>query len=242
MDHPTSRAGAIAIIVASIAGLAMMAFELTQPALGFDDTDSPATTLSFLATHADVWVRSAYALFALAGGALVGAFAVFDVLSGRAGALALRSVTAIGIFSAAAFFGFGVLRAAVAPLQYIAGLDRTWGESAFLVIQVAGVHGLAQAGILTFCGWAVGIGVLGYRSRALPRALCLLAVLPGLRLLLLALGPIGAASSAGQVLPDVLWIVAMLTIPGTFAWSLVLGLVLLRRSVRGTAREAGAPA
>ena len=221
-----ARAGAIALIIASLAGFAWTALELVQPSLGFDDTDSPGVTLKFLATHADVWVNASLVLLLLAGSLLVATFAVSDVLAQRSSRLTVRSISAAGAFAAACFFMFGVLRGSAHPLLYIESLDRAWGESAFLVIQMVGIHGFAQAAILAFCLWAVGVSSAGLRSRALPRAVCLLGVIPAIRVILLVLGPTGVVEN----LPDALWVVAMIAIPGTFLWSLILGLVLLRRS------------
>lgn len=221
-----ARAGAFALIVASLAGIAWTALELVQPSLGFDDTDSPGVTLKFLAIHADVWVNASMVLLLLAGSLLVATFAVSDVLAQQSSRLTVRSISAAGTFAAACFFMFGVLRGSAHPLLYIEALDRAWGESAFLVIQMVGIHGFAQAGILAFCLWAVGVSTAGLRSGALPRAVCLLGVIPTIRVVLLVLGPTGAI----ETLPDGLWVVAMIAIPGAFLWALILGLVLLRRS------------
>lgn len=221
------RAGAFALIVASLAGFAWTALEFVQPSLGFDDTDSPAVTLKFLAIHAEVWVNASLVLILLAGSLLVATLAVSDVLAQRSSRLTARSISAAGIFAAACFFMFGVLRGSVHPLLYIEGLNRAWGESAFLVIQMVGIHGFAQAGILAFCLWAVGVSAAGLRSGVLPRTVCLLGVIPAIRVVLLVLGPTGAV----EMLPDGLWVVAMIAIPGTFLWSLILGLTFLSRSL-----------
>lgn len=226
MASAHARAGAFALIVASVAGIAWTVLELVQPSLGFEDTDSPAVTLKFLASHADVWVNASLVLLLLAGSVLVATLAVSDVLAQWSSRLTVRSISAAGAFAAACFFMFGTLRASAHPLLYIEGLDRAGGESAFLVIQMVGIHGFAQAGILAFCLWAVGVSAAGLRSGALPRAVCLLGVIPAIRVVLLVLGPTGAI----EMLPDGLWVVAMIAIPGTFLWSLILGLVLIRRS------------
>ncbi len=238
------RAGAIALIVASMAGITWTALEFVQPALGFDDTDSPAVTLAFLAAHADVWVKASLVLLVLAASCLVAVLAVADVLGDRSGRLTVRSITATGASGAACFFMFGVLRGSAHPLLYIEGLDRGWGESAFLVVQMVGIHGFAQAGILAFCLWAVGVSAAGLRSGTLPRAVCILGVIPAVRIVLLLLGGSGALDALMKALPDVLWVVGMLAIPGTFLWSLVLGLTLLRprRSETAGARTPEAPA
>lgn len=229
MPTRSGRAGAIALIVASLAGIAWTALEFVQPSLGFDDTDNPAVTLAFLARHADVWINASFVLLLLAISTIVAVFAVGDVLAQRSSLMTVRTITAAGALAAACFFMFGVLRGSVHPLLYIEGLDRVWGQSAFLVVQIVGIHGFAQAGILAFCLWAVGVSAAGLRSGALPRAVCLLGVIPAVRITLLLLGGSGALEALVAALPDALWVVGMLAIPGTYLWAFVLGLVLLRR-------------
>jgi hypothetical protein len=132
----------------------------------------------------------------------------------------------------------GVLRLGVEPLRYIDGLDRRWGEAAYLALQVIGVHGFAQAALLCLSAWVAAVAVLGWRTRRLPRALCLVAVLPVSRLLVLG-GPLGL----GPLLPDLVWVLVMAAIPVLLIWCLVLGLVLVlrRRQVARRAHSAVAP-
>ena len=233
MSLVPSRSGALAVILASIAALAWTALELVQPASGFDDTDSPTVTLQFLALHRDIWASSGIVLLLLGIAMVVATFAVADLLAVRSGSLTVRSVSAAGLFAAGSFFMFGVLRSGAGPVLYLQGLREDWGQSAFLVIQMMGIHGFAQAALLGFCLWAAAISLMALRSGALPRLLCVLGVIPATRIAVLMLGATGSSAS----LPDGLWVLAMITIPGTFAWSLILGLVLLRRSLLGLGSE-----
>ena len=185
----SAAAGGIAAIVFGLAGLVSTGLQLAQQTLGFEDTDSPAVHLAYLRDHLENYVQQGLVMFVMALALAILVFAVWDVLAGRSGSLALRTVSSIGLVAAACFFLFGVLRYGVRPLLYIDSLSPSWGESAYLVQQIAGVHGFAAAAILTMSGWAVGVGVLGYRSGALPRWLCLLALIPALRLLSI-LGPL----------------------------------------------------
>lgn len=239
MQPGATRFGAISVVLASLAGFAWIALEFVQPSLGFDDTDNPAVTLQFLADHRDVWANAGFVLLAMAVALVAATFSVADVLAPRSNSLTVRFISVFGLLAAASFFMFGVLRSASGPVLYIDGLRHEWGQSAFLVIQMVGVHGFAQAAVLAFCLWAVSISVVGLRSRALPRAVCLLGLLPAIRVVLLMHGAAGRLDT----LPDALWVVAMIAIPGTFLWSLILGLVLLRRSLRPSAvQQAGAGA
>ncbi len=229
-------AGGLAPIAFGLAGLAFTALQLGAQSLGFEDTDNPAVSLAYLRDHPDNYVQQGLALFAMSIALVIAVFVTWDVLKGRSSSLGLRLVSTFGLIAAVSFFLFGMLRYGVLPLLYIDSLDPSWGETAYLVQQIAGIHGFAVAAIQTMCGWAVGVAVLGYRSRALPRWLALLAVIPAFRLL----------TFAGPILPpelplDGLWIVLMISIPGSMIWFILLGAVLLRRGLRSTSGATPAP-
>lgn len=226
--------GAIASIVFGVAGLVWMALELAPQPLGFEDTDSPAMGLAFLRGNAIVYVQIGLALFLMAITLAITALAAWDALEGRSNSLGLRLTSAAGLLAATCFFLFGVLRFGVYPLLYLDSLDPDWGEATYLVVQMAGIHGFAQAAIVTSSAWAVGIAVLGARAHVLPRWLAVLSVLPGIRLLAIA-GPLG-------LLPEGSWIFFMLAIPGSMVWFILLGAVLLRRTRRGPAELTAAAA
>jgi hypothetical protein len=88
------------------------------------------------------------------------------------------------------------------------------------------------SGIVGLCLWAAGLSLIGRRMRILPFWLCLLGIVPAIRLAGGTLGPL-------VVLPDseLLWILGMVSIPGTMAWCLLLGLVLLGRGLASTAEH-----
>lgn len=228
----SAAAGGIAGIVFGVAGLAWTVLQFAPVSLGFEDTDNPAVSLAYLRVHFDHYLQQGLAMFVMALALTVLVFAVWDLLAGRIGSLGLRTVSAFGLMAAGSFFLVGVMRYSVLPLLHIDGLDSSWGETAYLVQQVAGTQGFGQAGIFTMCAWAVGVGVLGYRSRAVPRWLALLALLPALRLLG-GVGPILVDAMPGE-----LWIVFMVAIPGSLIWFILLGAVLLRRGLRSTRSEA----
>lgn len=219
-------AGGVAAIVFGVAGLASVVLQLAQQTLGFEDTDSPAVNLAYLHEHLENYLQQGLVLFLMAFTLTLVVYSVWDVLVGQSGSLGLRTVSTLGLAAALCLFLFGVFRYSVRPLLYIDSLNTDWGEAGYLVQQVAGVHGVAQASILAMCGWAVGVAILGYRSGALPRWLALLAMLPGLRLLS-GVGPL----LAPDALPDGAWILTMLAIPGTFVWFTFLGALLLRRGL-----------
>lgn len=232
----SAAAGGIAAIVFGVTGLVWTVLQLAPVTLGFDDTDSPAVSLAYLRGHLENYLQQGLAMFVMALALTILVFAVWDLLAGRSSSLGLRTISTLGLVAAACFFLFGVLRYGVRPLLHIDGLDPSWGEAAYLVQQIAGVHGFAPAAIVTMCGWAIGVGVLSYRSRALPRWLALLAVIPLFRLVGI-LGPL----LPPDALPGELWVVFMISIPGTVVWFILLGAVLLRRGLRSNAAPAISP-
>lgn len=222
----TNVIGAVSIIVFAMAGMIWFALELAPPRLGFEDTDSPAVSLRFLREHSIIWAQAGIALLVMAVTLIIGTLAVADVLARRSSPLVVRSVTAFGLLSAVGFFLHGVMRSSVESLLYIDSLDTAWGEAAYTAVQMVGIHGFAQGGIFALCLWAVGVSLVGGRTRAIPVALAALGVIPAFRIIALILGPLGAADA----LPDALWVMSIGAIPGTLLWCLLLGLVLVRRA------------
>jgi len=232
----STKIAGIASIITGLAGAAWFYLESTPPRLGFDDTDSPAVSLQFLEGHAIVYAQAGVVLFVMAIALIIASHAVSEALASRATPLALRVATTFGLLSAALFFMHGVLRLGVQPILYVNGLRDEWGQTAYLVSQFAGIHGFAQGAITTLCIWAVGISIIGFRTRALPTGLCILGLVPGFRLLGI-FGPI-LQSAGTDELPAGAWILFMASIVGVMVWCLALGIVLVRR----TPSAAAAPA
>ena len=220
----TTALGALSIIVVGLAGIAWFWLELSPPRLGFDDTDSPAVSLRFLRAYPEIHAQAGISLILIAIALTVATFVVFDAAASRSDSLALRSLSAVGLFSAAFFFMHGVLRFSAKPMLYIDELDHDWGEAAYAAVQMVGIHGFAQAGVFALCGWVVGISLIGLRTRTIPVALCALAVVPAFRLVGLMVAPF-------VELPEVLWIVSIAAIPVVMLWCVLLGLVLVRRGL-----------
>ncbi len=222
MPRPWS-AGRLAPLVAGLAGLAWFWFELAPQRAGFADTDDPAVGLRFLAADPQAWPNAGLAL-SIAGIALVATVislrgrleaAATPAAAGAGRDVALETVSAIGLIASAFLIAQAMTRLAGGPVQYVQGLDQAWGETAYLVTQFVGIQLFAVGGLVLLATWTVAIAWLGVRRRVLPRTVAVLALVPGLRLL----GVLGVA----HVLPDGLWILYMASIPGTFAWLIVLG-------------------
>jgi hypothetical protein len=219
--HLSRRRGSIAAIFFGVAALAWFVVELSPQFYGFEDTDSPAVMLAFLRGHGSLFALGAVALFVMAGSLTVVCFAASDVLRRSDRQVGGRTMTFFGLIAAASFFLLGVVRFSTGPVLHIDGLKRDWGEAAFLVTQMMGTHGFAQAAVMALCIWAVGVTVIAYRTHALPAVALLLAVFPAVRFGTLLLGPFAE-------LPDELWIIAILAIPGTLISAFALGLALVR--------------
>lgn len=220
-----SRAGGLALIVFAIAGVAWFALELVQPNAGYPDTDSPAESLAFLRLRPEVYAQAGIALLVMAATLATGVLATRSSLAQRADGLGLRLATAAGLLAAVCAFLHGVLRMSVQPLLHIDGLQRSWGEAAYLAIQMLGIHVFAQGALLALSAWAVMIALLGARTRSLPLALCALGVVPGLRLVGLA-GPFVPLDDDAA---GIVWMAWMASIPATLVWTGLLGVALLRR-------------
>lgn len=216
------RVGAISSIAFAVLGIAWFWLELAPQRFGFEDTDDPAVGVLFLRDHSEIYVQAGIVLILMAIALIISAMAAWESLGPRVDPPALRSVSAFGVIAAACFFMHGVTRFSAGPLLYIDSLDQGWGETVYLVIQMIGIHGFAQGAIFMLCAWAVGISLIGWQTRTIPLGLCALGVLPAFRITSGILGPLA-------ILPDGLWILSMLSIPGTLIWCLALGIVYLRR-------------
>ncbi len=95
-------------------------------------------------------------------------------------------------------------------------------------MQFVGLHTFGQGAITALAGWAVAICLIGLRTRALPLVVIVLGVVPAFRLTGILLGGLGVDA-------DLLWIFAISSIPGVMVWTLILGIVLLRRSLAASA-------
>jgi hypothetical protein len=219
------RVAAIASILAALLAVVWLWLESTPARLGFEDTDDPTLMVGFIRQHPDVFAQAGVALVIVSIVLIVAVLAVGRVIAAQADGLTLRATTAFGLVGAAfLLLGGGVRVGSSGPLLHVAGIDPAFGEAAYVAAQVVS-QAVLIGGLLAYGLWAVGLSVVGYRSRTLPTALCALGILPAYRIGAGLLGPIG-------LLPDldIAWMLAIASIVGTFAWSLLLGIVLLGRS------------
>ena len=220
----TSRAGGLALIVFSLAFVATFMLESWRVPLGYDDGDNPEQSVAFLRQHGRIYEASGIVQILMTVALTVGALAVADLSSPHSPSLLANTTTAFGLFSAAAYFLNGALRLAAArPLLYIDGLNHEWGVTAYLVVQMVGVQGFAQAGIVNLSIWALGVNLQNTRMRLVPRVLSVLGIFPALHLFLGLFGPLFGTAFDG------LFPLYVGSFFGTVFWCLVLGILLLRR-------------
>ena len=224
----TARIGGIALLLFVLAFVATFTLESLRVQLGFEDGDNPEQSVAFIKKHGRIYEVSGIVQISMTILLTVGALAVAEVAGQSAPPFAVKSMTAFGLFSAAGYFLNGAMRLAAArPLLYIDGLQHEWGVTAYLIVQMVGVQGFAQAGIVNFSFWAMGFSLLNTKTRLFPRAFSLLGLFPAVHIFLGLFGPfLGAAL-------DSLWLVYVMSIFGTVLWGLILGFMLVFRKSAG---------
>jgi hypothetical protein len=237
MRSPT-RIAAISTIVFALAAIVWFVLEGTPPRLGYEDTDDPAIMVAFIRQQPEVFVQAGTMLVLMSISLAIAVLAVEEVVRPRSGGVGLRSTSALGLFAAAFFlFGGAVRIGSSGPLLHMAGLRDAWGESAYVAAQVVS-QAVLIGGIFALCLWAVGLSLIGLRTKVIPLALCALGVLPAFRIVSGLLGPLG-------LMPDVeglFWVLSIASIFGSILWCLILGVVLLRRSFGSKAEPAAGSA
>lgn len=237
MRRTTIVAGAAAVGV-GLLGIVWFGLYLAQPMLGFADTDDPALGVRFVRAHPDVFTWTGTALMLTSIVLTIAVTSLAATARQERGSWPVRAASVFGLFAAFCFLVFGVMRiGAVGPLLHIASLDAAWGETAYLVVQMAGVQGVLPAGLLSLALWATGLSLIGLRTRLIPLAVCVFGLVPAIHV-------VGRLVSELGVLPDEAWLLMIASIPGTLLWCLLLGAGLLIRGLRmaeGAAAGASAP-
>lgn len=219
-----------ALVAFGLASLAWFAIYLQQPLRGFSDTDDPTLGVRFARQQAEVLAAEAVAVFAMAVLLVVAALGARRVLRDRAAGIGLDAATGLGLAAVPLLFAYGALRISlIGPLEHLAGLRPAWGETAYLVVQVAGVQGLLPGALTGIALWITGLALVGLRRRAVPTVLSALGLVAALRVVAGLVAPFGIDWA-------VLWIAGMIAIPVTFLWPPLLGLTLALDSRRAPAK------
>lgn len=223
----SARVAGLSVIAFAVLAILWFNLEGTPPRLGFEDTDDPSVMVGFIREHPAVFVQAGTALLLMAISLTIAVLAVADLIALRAGRVGLLSTSAFGLFAAGFFlFGGAVRIGSSGPLLHMADLREEWGQGAYVAAQVAS-QAVLIGGIFALCVWAVGLSLIGARTRVIPLGLCVFGVIPAFRIVSGTLGPLG-------LLPDIgiLWVISLLSILGTILWCLLLGIMLLARSFR----------
>lgn len=219
----TSLIGGICLIAFSLAFIGVFALESSRVQLGFDDGDNPEQSIAFLREYSVIYEVSGTLQLMMSVALVVSVLVVANTFSQETSDLPLNISSVFGIFAAAGYFLNGALRLAAArPLLYIDGLKHEWGIMAYLVVQMIGIQGFAQAAIVNLGFWAVGLSLVTAQRRLLPRAILLLAAFPAFHLIAAIFLPF-----LGEP-PGVLFLLYLFSIFGTVLWCLVLGIFLTR--------------
>lgn len=219
----TRLIGGICLIAFSLAFIGVFALESSRVQLGYDDGDNPEQSVAFLREHAIIYEVSGTLQIMMSVALVISVLVVANSFAQETSDLPVNISSVFGIFAAAGYFLNGALRLAAArPLLYIDGLNHEWGVTAYLVVQMVGIQGFAQAAIVNLGFWAIGLSLVLVRRRFLPKAIPLLAAFPAFQLFAAILLPFFGEP------PSALFILYVLSIFGTVLWCLILGIFLTR--------------
>ena len=174
------------------------------------DGDNPADSLIYLQEHGTAYVLSGCCLLLAALGLMRAATAV---------PWRTPFLTVVGSVAAGLWAFTGALRiSSPGPIDHIRGYDQDWGEAAYLVVQMAGTQGGLLSGVMLALFWIITGCLLAWRSRTLPRPLCVLGMVALIYPLVFVMGQIFESANEG------LWILGISSLVlGLPAWFLSSG-------------------
>ena len=209
------RTAAVGLVVLALAAPGAFLFEaLTRPE--GTDGDNPSQSLVYLQEHGTAYALSG-ACFVVAALGLIAAATSMPVR--------VPFTAAIGSVAGGLWVFTGALRlSSPGPIGHIEEMRSEWGESAYLVVQIAGTQAGLLGGTVCLIVWIVTTSAIAWRHGGLPRWLAGVGLAPVLVLLGAVLGP------AGVELPDFVWLgyVAVLVV-GLPLWLLGSSVALLRQ-------------
>jgi len=212
----------VLLIVAAVALVIASAAEFAPGELR-GDGDNPADSVAYLRAAFEFYGYSGGGL--IAGGATLIAGVVGVALLVRAGGLSHAYLVAccFGVLAGGFLAVAGVLRLnATGTVVHISGLDESWGESAYLAVQMAGTQGLLATGMLALSGWLVATAMVAFRRNL--AGLAVIGLLPAAIILLLVFDVLAPRTE----LPDVVFLIYIAAITvGLPGGLLALGVTLL---------------
>lgn len=177
-----ARAAGILLVIAAVALPLASAYEFAPGEIR-GDGDNPADSIEYLRVASRFYGYSGGA-FIIGGGALAtGVMGTAMVVRRGKLSLSYASASAFGVIASAFLVLAGTMRLqATGTVLHIAELDKSWGESAYLTVQLAGTQGALSAAVIALASWLLATAILAWRRRA--RWLAIIGILP-LALLLL---------------------------------------------------------
>ncbi|MGV8895425.1 MAG: hypothetical protein ACOH10_09640 [Rhodoglobus sp.] len=193
------RGTGIALVAA---GIALAATTILELAVGDarGDGDNPADSLRYLSEFGQLYVYSGFALVAGGVALVAGVLGVLRFVGMPS--LAFGTASTFGVLAGGFLAVGGVMRMqANGTVPHIQNLNESWGESAYLVVQIAGTQGVLSTGMMATAAWLVSLAILLFRRGS--RALALLAILPAtmfsILLLDLLVPSLATSASASEV-------------------------------------------
>lgn len=217
----------IALVVSGVA-LALSPIIESTTASPRGDGDNPRDSLTFLAAETQTFAYTGV-LFVVAAIALgVGVLGILRLVQPGGLSLAYLSASVFAVLSSGFIAVAGLLRLnATGTVLYIDNLDPSWGESAYLVVQLAGTQGFIATATIGLSAWLIATAILATRRRL--AGLLVIALAPAVIILLLA----ADALIPALPVPDGFFVVYFLAIVGGLPLGLViLGVTLLFPGVR----------
>lgn len=158
-----ARTAGITLLLCGLALAAVSALEFAAGE-GRGDGDNPAESLRYFEDFGDLYSYSGLALV-VAGVLLVAStIGIYRVIGSTSIPFSTASVFAL--IAGGLLLAGGVLRMqAIGTVPHIANLDQSWGEAAYLAVQMAGTQGLISSGMIAVAAWLVALGIVFARRR-----------------------------------------------------------------------------
>jgi hypothetical protein len=170
-ETPSRVSAAVALIVAAVALVVSVVAEFAPGEIR-GNGDDPADSVAYLRAAKEFYAYSGAALVVGGAALITGVLGVARIVRVGGISLAFTAATAFGVLAGGFLAVGGVLRLnATGTVLHISDLDADWGESAYLVVQMAGTQGLLATGMIGLAGWLVAVALLALRRRLAGLAL-----------------------------------------------------------------------
>jgi hypothetical protein len=170
-ETPSRVSAAVALIVAAVALVVSVVAEFAPGEIR-GNGDDPADSVAYLRAAKEFYAYSGAALVVGGAALITGVLGVARIVRVGGISLAFTAATAFGVLAGGFLAVGGVMRLnATGTVLHISDLDADWGESAYLVVQMAGTQGVLATGMIALAGWLVAVALLALRRRLAGLAL-----------------------------------------------------------------------